>query len=259
MRRSQNRIYLTGNVGIIGILKMTRFTLIESFKTFIKFFNLSSAALSNKAKFEANGSLDNSAICDSMEQTATSSSSESNGESTDFGDSNTYNVVPSTEVREESKFEESKRKATLELKISELDKSSADLFSTAASDDHKTDKTDSKEISSVDTSPDVSPQSSVNKRPFPMIRSSSLEHDNGSISFDTGLISVESDDTLYDAISVLKTFGFHRVLVMDYSDNDPLYILTYKRILYFIYVMVSCRGTMGIYYVGLFFDYIEYI
>lgn len=241
MRKLQSRTYLTGNVRIVYILKLRQLTLITSLKTFNHFSNIYPVALSNKAKFEANGSLDNSAICESTEQTATASSSEKNGESREFGSAKTtFNNHHSSDVREESTFEESKKQASLDLVHSELDKPCGDLFSTTASDDHETSAADFAETSSNDTSPDVS----SNQSPFPMMRSSSLDHDNGSISFDTGLISVESDDTLYDAISVLKTFGFHRVLVMDYSDNDPLFILTYKRILYFIYVMVSCRGTL---------------
>ena len=61
------------------------------------------------------------------------------------------------------------------------------------------------------------------------------------------LVCADSDDSLFDAITKLHKYNFHRLLVTDMVENNALYILTYKRILYFICLLVrsfeSTRAT----------------
>ncbi|ESN98500.1 hypothetical protein HELRODRAFT_192960 [Helobdella robusta] len=55
--------------------------------------------------------------------------------------------------------------------------------------------------------------------------------------FEIGLICADIRDSLFDAISLLKVLKFHRILVMDKNLYEPLFMLTYKKALFFIYLM----------------------
>ena len=53
------------------------------------------------------------------------------------------------------------------------------------------------------------------------------------------MVSVDAEQSLYDAISCLRNSRVHRLLVMDSLTGNPLYILTYKRILRCLHQFVS--------------------
>ncbi|VDP77808.1 unnamed protein product [Echinostoma caproni] len=53
------------------------------------------------------------------------------------------------------------------------------------------------------------------------------------------LISVSPETTLYDAARTLIKCRFHRLPIIDTEFGNPLYILTHKRILNYLYLNVS--------------------
>ena len=53
------------------------------------------------------------------------------------------------------------------------------------------------------------------------------------------LVSVDVEQSLHDAVNCLRHSGVHRLLVVDYVTGNPLYVLTYKRLLRFLHQFVS--------------------
>jgi len=54
-----------------------------------------------------------------------------------------------------------------------------------------------------------------------------------------GLISIDADCSLYDAVVHLHDNNIRHVAVVDAASKDPLYLLTHRRILHFVYLLVS--------------------
>ena len=52
------------------------------------------------------------------------------------------------------------------------------------------------------------------------------------------MVFVDPDDTLYEACLRLRDHDIHRLLVADRSNGGALYILTHKRILHFLLLLV---------------------
>jgi len=53
----------------------------------------------------------------------------------------------------------------------------------------------------------------------------------GSRSGDGGLVSVDAEQSVSDALTTLRLNGVHRLIVMDSLTGNPLYTLTYRRCL----------------------------
>jgi len=54
-----------------------------------------------------------------------------------------------------------------------------------------------------------------------------------------GVVSVDAEQSLYDAVAALRDNYIRRLLVVDSLTGNPLYVLTYKRILHFLQQSVS--------------------
>ena len=66
------------------------------------------------------------------------------------------------------------------------------------------------------------------------------------------LIYIDPDASLFDAIQELCKHKVHRLLVIDRSTGNALYVLTHKRILRFLYLYV-CIDSIFIFLVLLVF------
>jgi len=53
------------------------------------------------------------------------------------------------------------------------------------------------------------------------------------------LVSVDAEQSLFEAVMALHLNTIHRLLVVDCLTGNPLYVLTYKRILRFLNQSVS--------------------
>ena len=57
------------------------------------------------------------------------------------------------------------------------------------------------------------------------------------------LVSIGPDESLFNAIKMLIHNKVHRLPVIDPETGNVLYILTHKRILKFLFLYVSDRGS----------------
>ena len=55
------------------------------------------------------------------------------------------------------------------------------------------------------------------------------------------MVCVDPDNSLFDAVRCLRAESIHRVLVVDGTAGNGLYVLTYKNILKFLYNSVCSR------------------
>ena len=47
----------------------------------------------------------------------------------------------------------------------------------------------------------------------------------------SGLLTVDAEQSVYEAVSALRHSAVHRLVVVDYISGNPLYVLTYRRVL----------------------------
>jgi len=66
----------------------------------------------------------------------------------------------------------------------------------------------------------------------------------GLLENDRSIVSVDAEQCLHDAVSLLRDNCVHRLLVVDSVTGNPLYILTYKRILQFLHQSVSINHLL---------------
>ena len=56
---------------------------------------------------------------------------------------------------------------------------------------------------------------------------------------DGRLLSMDAEQSLYEAVATLRLYAVHRLIVVDSLTGNPLYVLNYKRILRFLHQSVS--------------------